>query len=722
MRKFALLLFLICIHHISKAQSFSNVAGTVGLALGGNKDGGHTWGDFNNDGCLDVIVNTNNNTGRTRLYTSNCNSNPDLVSFTDITSTHAAGLLSNTLERSVVCADYNNDGYLDFARNTSGRIEIYLNKGPSASPAYSFGNASQAANYVITNAQLGGLNSEGMAWTDVNGDGWIDLVFDNHNNGTKVFRKDVGTDPCTSGFTLLGDAATGLITSTGDGDYLVAGDLNDDGWADLLVRKRDANEDLYINDGDGTYTLNTNFAEVADNGNKGGVAFCDFDNDGDLDIFWTDASRNVIYQNLGGNPLTFTIHTEGTGAGQTGINPTEEIDDCACGDVDLDGDVDVYLSSNGGAGYLYRNDLNNGNAFKFVQNNASINTGGANGESCSWVDYDRDGDLDLYVNHNGSNNQLWRNDLINTSGASSPLNFLKVKVLLQNPSTVNTIQLQRHAIGALVIVRRLPADGGAIVGMREVNGGRGHGSQDPNVLHFGLPDGPAITYEVTVKFPNINGQRVSVVSQVRPDALTAQTFIVARATDEYGFTACNNDITLPIRLLHFDAKMIENNVILEWKTASEINNSHFVIERSADGTNFDAIGQMDGLGNSNAIQQYRYLDSQPLSGISYYRLKQVDFDDNFSYSPLVAVQNTKKQTFVYPNPTKENLYIEIPSDEIASLQIQLFDMQGKLLPAPIWEVSEKDEIKLNLQLNAGFYILKITTAERSIKERIFITH
>ncbi|GAB4406551.1 MAG: hypothetical protein OHK0053_32860 [Microscillaceae bacterium] len=722
MSKYFFLLILWLVHPYIYGQSFNNLAGTVGLALGGNKDGGHAWGDFNNDGCLDVLVNTNNNTGRTRLYLSNCQANPDLITFSDVTATYAAGLLNNTLERSAVWADYNNDGYLDFARNTSGRIEIYLNKGPNASPAYSFGDATQGPNYVITNAQLGGLNSEGMAWADVNGDGWLDLVFDNHGNGTKVLQKNVGANPCTDGFTLLGDAATGLIANNGDGDYLTAGDLNDDGWADILVRKRDAAEDLYINDGDGTFTQNTNFAEIADNNNKGGVAFCDFDNDGDLDIFWTDAGRNVIYENLGGNPLTFTIHSEGTAAGQTGINPSEVIDDCACGDVDLDGDLDVFLSSNGGTGYLYRNDLNNGNAFRFVQNNGSIDAGGANGESCSWVDYDNDGDLDLYINHNSSKNQLWRNDLINSGASSAPLNFLKVKVLLQNPQSANTSPLQRHAIGAVVIVRRLPAEGGAIVGMREVNGGRGHGTQDPNVLHFGLPDGPAITYEVTVKYPSMNGYRPTFIYQIRPDALPAQTLMIARAADEFGFTACNDEVTLPITLLNFEAILAGEKVLLEWQTASEIDNRHFVLERSTNGLHFEPIGWVEGAGNSNTLRRYTFIDPQALSGISYYRLKQEDFNGNYSYSPVAVVQADFTRISFYPNPVKETLFIEIPQDEWPSLSIQLLDGQGRILSLPRWQKIDEAKLALKLHFPPGIYFLKISSSERNILERILISN
>lgn len=141
-KSFYLTTLFISILSMVNAQ-FSDVAPAAGVDHGNSKDGGIAWADLNNDDCLDLIVNTNtNNTAnRTRIYISdNCSAtNP---TFTDITATHANGLRLNKCERSISVGDYNNDGYIDFCRNTHNRIEVYLNKGPSATPAYSFGDAS----------------------------------------------------------------------------------------------------------------------------------------------------------------------------------------------------------------------------------------------------------------------------------------------------------------------------------------------------------------------------------------------------------------------------------------------------------------------------------------------------------------------------------------------------------------------------------------------------
>ena len=178
-----------------------------------------------------------------------------------------------------------------------------------------------------------------------------------------------------------------------------------------------------------------------------------------------------------------------------------------------------------------------------------------NGEGCALVDYDNDGDLDVHINIRSNDNQLWRSDLITTSTAEADRDFLKVKIVIQDPGSISTQVLGRYAIGAQAILRRLPADGGAMVsGVREVNGGRGHGSQDPPVLHFGLPDGAEITYELTVKYPSMNGSRHTVITEVRPADLADRTLVIATGAESFGVNACNNTIALPIRLLGFKAK------------------------------------------------------------------------------------------------------------------------------------------------------------------------
>ncbi len=109
---------------------------------------------------------------------------------------------------------------------------------------------------------------------------------------------------------------------------------------------------------------------------------------------------------------------------------------------------------------------------------------------------------------------------------------------------------------------------------------------------------------------------------------------------------------LPVRLIGFDAKIQSGSVLLKWSTASEENNDRFVIERSDESQQFQAIGTVSGVGNSTTTQYYSYTDRAPLKGINFYRLRQVDADDKFSFSQVKRVDN--RLTGLHIDPPQGN--------------------------------------------------------------------
>jgi hypothetical protein len=128
-------------------------------------------------------------------------------------------------------------------------------------------------------------------------------------------------------------------------------------------------------------------------------------------------------------------------------------------------------------------------------------------------------------------------------------------------------------------------------------------------------------------------------------------------------TPCSNLTSLPIELLSFTAEMNDWVVDIKWQTASEINNDYFTVERSTDATNFTTLVIVPGSGNSTSIKKYTARDESPYPGISYYRLKQTDYDRRFKYSKVVAVNNRKDGMLnglrIYPNPVTTKLSIEM---------------------------------------------------------------
>lgn len=178
------------------------------------------------------------------------------------------------------------------------------------------------------------------------------------------------------------------------------------------------------------------------------------------------------------------------------------------------------------------------------------------------------------------------------------------------------------------------------------------------------------------------------------------------------FTIGNTDVTspLPIELISFEARTLGDVVRLDWSTASETNNDFFTLERSEDGVNWGIFSTVDGNGNSNQVLTYSSVDEAPMNGISYYRLKQTDFDGQFSYSDtrMVDVSSIPENLYASPNPSKGIFTI---NRKVTNLQnIRLYNGQGKAMVGH--EVYIGSQVKLDLSsLPTGVYFLNISTSE-----------
>ena len=145
--------------------------------------------------------------------------------------------------------------------------------------------------------------------------------------------------------------------------------------------------------------------------------------------------------------------------------------------------------------------------------------------------------------------------------------------------------------------------------------------------------------------------------------------------------AYEGSTALPIELLHFTALPVGKAVELSWSTATEINNDYFTIERSADGLLFEKMYAIQGAGNSNSILFYTETDAQPLKGLSYYRLKQTDFDGKYSYSQIVAVNFGEAFNIqIFPNPSDgKQGNILITAKEGETINLEIANTLGQLL-------------------------------------------
>jgi hypothetical protein len=176
---------------------------------------------------------------------------------------------------------------------------------------------------------------------------------------------------------------------------------------------------------------------------------------------------------------------------------------------------------------------------------------------------------------------------------------------------------------------------------------------------------------------------------------------------------------LPIELLSFSAKNIDNSeVLLEWVTATETNNDFFTLERSVDGVNFEVIGTVDGAGNSTTTLYYSFVDDDPYSGISYYRLKQTDFDGSFAYSDLEAVEIDSDNNFnldvVYASDGGVRL---IYTSENPFLSLEIFDMTGQLVHRQ--RIENNGNTLLHPNIARGVYLLRLSNGSQMASEKFF---
>ena len=177
---------------------------------------------------------------------------------------------------------------------------------------------------------------------------------------------------------------------------------------------------------------------------------------------------------------------------------------------------------------------------------------------------------------------------------------------------------------------------------------------------------------------------------------------------------------IPIKLLDFNATVENNQVKLKWNTASETNSKQFDIERSRDGKNFTRVSTVKAKGNSNSIEHYNDIDAAPFRGTSYYRLKQLDINGRFVYSPIERVNLYAKGIEVYPNPvTGSEININFLEETKGTLEVNVFDVNGKLRMTRRSSVNNNNMVLRHI-LTPGIYIVKIRTDEQEFSKKIVI--
>ncbi len=353
-------------------------------------------------------------------------------------------------------ADMDNDGDLDlFVSNRPGDNALYQNDG-----AGHFEEIAVAAGV----SDFYGMG-EGAAWADDDRDGLVDLYVANYTGASPPYNKPNRL------FRNLGQnefeeiAAQRLVAHTGNGEGIAWADFDNDGDQDLYVANAGGVNVLFRRQDDGIFENVTAAMHVPGGpGSSYGAAWGDYDNDGWLDLYVAQQGANKLYRNLSGADFSDVSAEAGVAGNRWSLG-------CAWGDFDSDGRLDLHVANADISGYdpgdvLYHNQ----GGMPVTFDDVTVETGVANlldARGSGWGDFDNDGDLDLYVVNQGTGqtNRLFRNN-------GSQNHWLAVSLV--------GCASNRSGIGARV---QVTSDGAQI---REISGGSGFASQDSLPAEFGL--------------------------------------------------------------------------------------------------------------------------------------------------------------------------------------------------------------------------------------------
>ncbi|MFC4230749.1 FG-GAP-like repeat-containing protein [Parasediminibacterium paludis] len=236
-----------------------------------------------------------------------------------------------------------------------------------------------------------------------------------------------------------------------------------------------------------------------------------------------------------------------------------------------------------------------------------------------------------------------------------------------------------------------------------------------NDIVFGLP----INYVLADVTGGGRGPRSIVLGDLDgdglPDIATAN-----QSSSTISILKNKKTISLPLNLLTFSAQQQNNNIALTWQTTNEVNTSFFTIQRSVDGSSFSNIGKVTAKGDGS----YAFADNQlPSASVVYYRLQMVDKDGSFTYSKIVSCQlsGISRALTVYPNPVKDNLFVQITSTKAEKITLQLTDLQGKLLQQEDTQVGIGN-VSLSVNTSAlanGSYVL-VVKGSGGVQQKQFV--
>ena len=184
---------------------------------------------------------------------------------------------------------------------------------------------------------------------------------------------------------------------------------------------------------------------------------------------------------------------------------------------------------------------------------------------------------------------------------------------------------------------------------------------------------------------------------------------------------------LPVELISFRGNLQDENTLLSWETASELNNSGFEIERSLEGEKWEMIGFVSGNLTTNNINSYHFRDMSPASGINYYRLKQIDLNGAFEYSNTIVLEVENKnqhEILVYPSPASEQINIHSSIFTAQKTNLKIVNSVGQIILEELIPANE-DRIIKTIDISKyekGIYFVIVSNGRKYFSSNFIVVH
>ena len=220
----------------------------------------------------------------------------------------------------------------------------------------------------------------------------------------------------------------------------------------------------------------------------------------------------------------------------------------------------------------------------------------------------------------------------------------------------------------------------------------------------------------TLHTQNANG---AVTAPVSGNAIAGASYIVYSVSgfSELWLGGSSISSPLPVELAAFDVTCTEGTARINWTTASEVNNHYFTVERSADDVTWTILATVPGAGNSNSPLQYTVTDDRPEEWITYYRLRQTDYngtEELFSEKSIYCTGNAADGLLLYPNPATDQVTLSLYINEFSDASIGISDARGAVLRTINWPALDKGMHTRTIPLEGmapGMYIMRVQTGK-----------